>query len=200
MAQRPADVVHRLIRKHGYVRLRDVMAAGVHSEYLRRLTAAGELVQVARGLYTAPDFQPSEFHSLVLVSARARHGVICLLSALRVHRIGTQNPRRVWLAIESKAATPRITYPPVKIVRFSRAGLSFGVETRTLEGVTVRLTDATRTVVDCFKYRNKIGLDVALEALRAARRRKDWNADTVWAYATRLRVATVMQPYLEGLG
>jgi predicted transcriptional regulator of viral defense system len=175
------------------------MAAGVHPEYLRRLTAAGELIQVSRGLYTTPGFQPSEFHSLVLVSARAPHGVVCLLSALRVHEMGTQNPRQVWFAIESKAARPRLAYPPLRIVRFSRAALTYGIETRVIEGVKVRITDPIRTAVDCFKYRNKLGIEVALEALRAARRRKDWNADTVWTYATRLRVAKVMRPYLEGL-
>jgi predicted transcriptional regulator of viral defense system len=199
MPRAPADIVRELIQHRGYIRLRDAMEAGVHPEYVRRLTAAGELVQVARGLYTTPNFQPSEFHSLAIVSARARDGVVCLLSALRVHQIGTQNPRQIWFAIESKAARPRLTYPPLKIVRFSRAAMTFGIETRVIEGVTVRITDPARTVVDCFKYRNKIGLDVALEALRHLRRRKGWAPDTLWKYATSLRVANVIRPYLEGL-
>jgi predicted transcriptional regulator of viral defense system len=199
MARTPSDRVNGLIKQRGYFRLREAMRAGLHPEYLRRLTGAGELVHLARGLYTAPNFNPSEFHSLAIVSARTPKAIVCLLSALRVHDIGTQNPREVWIAVESKAARPRLEYPPLRVVRFSRSAMTLGVETRVIEGIKVQITDPARTVVDCFKYRNKIGLDVALEALRSLRRRKEWNADVFWKYATRLRVANVVRPYLEGL-
>lgn len=195
----PAQIIRKLARQKGLVRLRDAQARGIHPEYLRRLASRGELARVGRGLYALPDAEITEHHSLAEVAARVPQGVVCLLTALRVHDLGTQNPKSVWLAIDRKAALPRLKYPPLRIVRFSKPALTQGVEERRVEGVLVRLTTPARTVVDCFKYRNKIGLDVALEALRALRRRKDFTLDELWKYAALQRVARVMKPYLEAI-
>ena len=195
----PAQVIRKLVRQKGLVRVRDAQAHGVHPEYLRRLASRGELARVGRGLYALPDAEITELHSLAEVAVRFPRGVICLLTALRVHDLGTQNPKAIWLAIDRKAALPRLKYPPLRIVRFSKPALTQGIEERRVEGVLVRLTTPARTVVDCFKYRNKIGLDVALEALRALRRRKDFKVDELWKYATLQRVARVMKPYLEAI-
>lgn len=195
----PAQVIRKLAAQQGIVRLRDAQARGVHPEYLRRLASKGELARVGRGLYALPDAEITEHHSLAEVAARIPQGVVCLLTALRVHDLGTQNPKAVWLAIDRKAAVPRLKYPPLRIVRFSKPAMTQGVEERRVEGVLVRLTTPVRTVVDCFKYRNKIGLDIALEALRALRRRKEFKLDELWKYAALQRVARVMKPYLEAI-
>src|SRR5713101_3555593 len=191
-------VVRRVARK-GLVRLRDLQGSGVHPEDLRRLVARGELARIGRGLYAHPKAEVTELHSLAQVAARAPRGVVCLLTALSVHGLGTQLPRDVWLAIDRKAALPRFTYPPLRVVRFSIAARTRGVEQRRVEGVPILITTPARTVVDCFKYRNKIGLDVALEALREFHRRKEFSFDEIWKYATLQRVTRVMQPYLEAI-
>lgn len=195
----PAQIIRTLAREKGLVRLRDAQARGVHPEYLRRLASRGELMHVGRGLYALPQAEVTEHHSLAEVAARVPQGVVCLLTALRVHDLGTQNPKQVWLAIDRKAALPRLKYPPIRVVRFAKPAMTHGVQERRVEGVLVRLTTPSRTVVDCFKYRNKIGLDIALEALRALRRRKDFNFDELWKYAALQRVARVMKPYLESI-
>ena len=143
------QVIHRLARQKGLVRLRDAKARGIHPEYLRRLASKGELTRVGRGLYALPNAEITEHHSLAEVAARVPQGVVCLLTALRFHGLGSQNPKKVWLAIDRKAALPRLKYPPVRIVRFAKPALTQGIEERRLEGVLVRLTTPARTVVDC---------------------------------------------------
>jgi len=194
-----AQVIRKLAAQKGLVRLRDAKARGIHPEYLRRLASKGELAQVGRGVYALPNAEVTEHHSLAEVAVRVPRGVVCLLTALRVHSLGTQNPKAVWLAIDRKAALPRLMYPPIRVVRFPKAAMTEGVQERRIDGVAVRLTTPARTVVDCFKYRNKLGLDVALEALRAFRRRKDFKLDELWKYAALQRVARVMKPYLEAM-
>jgi predicted transcriptional regulator of viral defense system len=125
--------------------------------------------------------------------------VVCLLSALQFHGLTTQSPFEVWVAIANKARAPKMEYPPLRIVRFSGAALTEGVEKHRVDGVTVRVTSVAKTVADCFKYRNKIGLDVALEALREAWNAKRVSIDDLWHYAQVCRVANVMRPYLEAL-
>ena len=186
-----------LAERKGLIRVRDAQAIGVHPEYLRRLVVRGEMTRVGRGLYTLAGAPVTENHSLAQACARVPHAVVCLLTALRFHNLGTQNPADVWLAIDRKAALPRLDYPPLRIVRFGKAAMLQGVAEHRLEGVRVRVTTPPRTVVDCFKYRNKIGLDVALEALSSCRRRRDCKLDDVWRFATQQRVARVMRPYLE---
>ena len=165
---------------------------------LRRTVAAGEFMRVARGVYVRPDAPASAHRSLVEVAAVVPHGVVCLLSALRFHGIGTQSPHEVWVAIDMKAWKPRSELP-IHILRFSGAALTFGVDAQDIEGVRVRVTSVAKTVADCFKYRHKIGVDVAIEALRDVLGRKLASVDKIMAAAKVCRVANVMRPYLEAL-
>ena len=163
------------------------------------MTAAGRLLRVARGLYALPSYQGGEHGALVTVAMRAPSVLFCLLTALRIHDLTTQAPFEVWIAIGNKEHPPRLDYPKLRTVRFSDSALAAGVEARRVDGATLRVTSAAKTVADCFKFRNKIGLDVALEALREARRAKKASADDLWRYAKINRVANVMRPYLEAL-
>lgn len=189
----------KLARKKGIIRSADVMAAGLPREYLSRLAKSGELIQERYGLYHLPDYEPNEHQSLIEVSQRIRRGVICLLSALRFHHLTTQNPFEVWVAVENKSYLPKFDYPPVRVVYFSGAAFSFGVNQHDIGGVKVRIYNEAKTIVDCFKYRNKIGLDVALEALREGWRQKRFGIDEINEYAEICRVKNVMRPYLEAL-
>jgi len=157
------------------------------------------LQRLGRGLYGLSSRQTSEHTTLTEVARRVPKGVICLLSALRFHDLTTQAPHEVWIAIGGKAAMPRLGYPPLRIVRFSATALSDGVEEHLVDGVLIRVTGIAKTVADCFKYRNKIGLDVALEALRESWREKRMANEELWHYARLCRVANVMRPYLESL-
>ena len=191
--------VQSLVRRSGTVRSRDLVAAGATRSQLSRMVAAGDLVRVARGLYAIPGYQSSEHGALVAVAKRAPGVLFCLLTALRFHDLTTQAPFEVWIAIGNKAHPPRLDYPPLRTLRFSAASLSAGVETHRVDGTALRVTSVAKTVVDCFKFRNKIGLDVALEALREARRAKKASADELWRYARLNRVSNVMRPYLEAV-
>jgi len=154
---------------------------------------------VGRGLYALPDRSVSEHNTLAEVARKHPHAIVCLLSALRFHDLTTQSPFEVWLAIPNKARAPKMDYPPLRIVRFSGEALNVGVEDHVIDGVPVRVTSVARTVADCFKFRNKIGLDVALEALQEAWRAKRVSMNELWRYATLCRVTNVMRPYMESL-
>ena len=186
-------------KKHGMIRVRDAIGQGIHPENLRRLCKKGLLIKMARGIYIPADRDISANVGLAQVSKRVPHGVICLLSALQFHDIGTQSPFEVWIAIAPKAAEPQIDYPPVRIVRFSGNALSEGIEIHQIEGVHVKIYNKAKTIADCFKYRNKIGLDIALEALKDSRQRKLCTNDQLWEYAKVCRVSNVMKPYLEAM-
>jgi predicted transcriptional regulator of viral defense system len=164
--------------------------------YLHRLARQGVLDRVGRGLYRVAGTDVSEKRTLAEASKRVPHGVVCLLSALQFHKMTTQSPFEVWMAIDVKARRPVVAYPPLRIVRFSGAALEQGVLSQDVDGVPVRIYDPAKTVADCFKYRNKIGVDVALEALREYRRQRR-SMDELWRYAEVCRVTKVMQPYLE---
>lgn len=185
--------------EQGVFRPRDVEAMGVSRTRLERMTQAGELERVGRGLYVPTGTKVTEHHTLVEAAVRVPHGIVCLLSALRFHDIGTQSPHEVWLAIDVTAWKPVVDWPPIRLVRFSGPALTFGVESHKLEGVPVRITSREKTVADCFKYRNKIGLDVALEALREYLRSRKRSVDELVRAAKICRVSRVMQPYLEAL-
>lgn len=147
---------------------------------LTRLVRKGQLERVGRGLYALPDAQISEHTSLAQINRKCPHGIICLLSALRVHDLTTQSPHEVWLAISSKARPPKIAHPPLRIVRFSGQALSEGIDKHEFDGVQVPVTNIPKTVADCFKYRNRVGLDVALEALQEAHRSKRMKIDELF--------------------
>jgi predicted transcriptional regulator of viral defense system len=195
----PSETILNLARRLGVLRVRDLTSRGIHPEYLRRLCRQGLMVRTGRGLYMAADADISEHHTLAQATKLIPHGIICLLSALRFHEIGTQNPHEVWMALERTSAKPRIDYPALRIVRFSGRAQTEGVEEHLIEGVPVKVTVPARTVTDCFKYRNKIGLDVALEALKDCRASRRCEIDDLWRYAKLCRVANVMRPYLEAM-
>jgi len=186
-----------IARKAGMLRARELNKHGIPRVYLQRLEQQGLLVREARGLYAHPDAKVTENHSLAEASKRVSHGVICLLSALRFHGLTTQNPSEVWLALDWKARAPKNGKLPLRIVRMSGKAFTEGVEDHQIETVNVRVYKPAKTVADCFKYRNKIGLDVALEALREYRRKYRARMDELWYFANICRVSRVMQPYLE---
>jgi len=159
-----AEKILGLARRSGVVSAAEVRAAGTHHEYLRRLCAEGRLVKVARGLYALPEADVTEHHGLVVATKVVPKGVICLLSALRFHGIGTQSPHEVWIAVERGAARPQVGRPKMRIMRFSGRAFTEGIEEHTAEGVPVRIYVPAKTVADCFKYRNKIGLGPYMEA------------------------------------
>lgn len=191
--------IEKLLGRRRALRSREFVRAGLTRSELSRMVASGRLQRLARGLYAAPDYQPGEHQALVAVAKRAPRVVFCLLTALCFHDLTTQAPHEVWIAIGNKAHPPRLDYPPVRAVRYSAESLAAGVEKHKAEGTLIRVTSAAKTVADCFKFRNKVGLDVALEALRDARRSRKAQADELWRYAQLNRVANVMRPYLEAL-
>jgi len=193
------DKILDLVRKTGVLRPRDLDAYGIPRTYLSRLLTAGKLHRIGRGLYVLPDSSVSEYRSLAEACKRVPKGVVCLLSALRFHELTTQAPFEVWLAIAEKAWRPRLDYPPLRIVRFSSVALESGVEEHQIEGVTIPIFTPAKTVADCFKYRNKIGLDVAVEALRECWQSRCCTMDELWKYAKVCRVQNVMRPYLESI-
>ncbi|HLM66389.1 MAG TPA: type IV toxin-antitoxin system AbiEi family antitoxin domain-containing protein [Longimicrobium sp.] len=188
-----------LMRGRGAMRPRDLDAHGIPRYYLHLLHASGAVDRVGRGLYVRLGADVSEHHTLAEASTRVPHGVVCLLSALRFHGLTTQLPFQVWMAIEEKAWGTRATDPPLRIVRFSGAACTYGVEGHIIEGVAVRVYSPAKTVADCFKYRNKIGVDVAIEALRETLRHRRATLDELMRAAAACRMSRVMTPYVQAL-
>lgn len=186
-----------LARRLGVLRAADLKECGIPRVYLTRLVADGVLERSSRGVYVLAGAEITESHSLAEACRRVPHGVVCLLSALQFHGLTTQSPFEVWLAIDRKARLPKVDYPPLKVVRFSGPDLVTGVVAHTVEGVAVKVTDPARTVADCFAYRNTVGTDVALEALRDCLRQKRASPDDLYRAAKARRMANVMRPYLE---
>jgi predicted transcriptional regulator of viral defense system len=187
------------VGKHGIVRPRDIEAIGLPREYLVRLHRKGKLNRPSRGIYTLPGANVTERHSYAEVAKRVPEGAICLLSALAFHEMTTQSPASVWIALRKGARTPALVSPSLRIVRLSGASLTRGIEGHTIEGVQVRVYSAAKTVADCFKFRNKIGLDVAIEALKDCLRQKKANVSEIYRYAKVCRVSNVIRPYMEAL-
>jgi predicted transcriptional regulator of viral defense system len=188
-----------IVRRVGILRPRDLHSHGIPRVYLRMALDQGAIVRVGRGLYVPRGAKPTEHHSFAQASKRVPRGVVCLLSALRFHNFTTQSPFEVWLAIEEKSRLPRFENPPLRIVRFSGKALTYGVQEHRIEGVSVNIFSPAKTVADCFRYRHKIGLDVALEALRECIRERKATRDEIWKSGRICRVANVMRPYLESL-
>lgn len=186
-----------LARQKGIVRPGDLQSVGAARVVLTRLTASGQLEKIGRGLYRLPGAQPSEHETLTTVATRVPQAVFCLLTALQFHGLTTQLPRQVWVAMPRGSHVPKIDYPPVKMTQFTGQAYSEGIETFKRDQVELRVYGVAKTVADCFKHRNKIGLDVALEALRDARSKKKASANDLWHFAKICRVANVMRPYLE---
>ncbi|MEO7941015.1 MAG: type IV toxin-antitoxin system AbiEi family antitoxin domain-containing protein [Burkholderiaceae bacterium] len=192
--------VLELVAQKGLLRASDLNAIDAPRVVLTRLSAAGLLNRIGRGLYRLPDAQVSEFESLGTIATKVPQAVFCLLTALQFHELTTQLPRQVWIAMPRGSHPPRIDYPPLKMVQFTGAAYAAGVEEVERDGVKLRVYGVAKTVADCFKHRNKIGLDVALEALKDARSRNKASVDDIWRYAKVCRVANVMRPYLESIG
>ena len=198
--QSTKEIVLKLARQKGILRARDLVGQNLSRVTLSRLVSEGRLIQLSRGLYSLPDRVVTEQTNLAEVAIKYPNSVFCLLTALQIHGLTTQSPHQVWLAIDVKARLPRMDYPPLKVVRFSSEALEAGAESVRIDGVvSVLVTSIEKTIVDCFKYRNKIGHDIAIEALQEAWRSKRMSMDKIWEYATICRVSNVMRPYLESL-
>ena len=181
------------------MRLSDLKDRGVNPATLARLVEEGVLHRPSRGLYELVDADIEAAHSLAEVAKRVPKGVICLISALQFHEITLQLPRSVWTAIGSKDRKPAIHYPPIRVVRFGEKALTLGVETHGIDSVPVRIFDPAKSIVDCFRFRSTIGLDVALEALRMGWRSRKAKPDDIVRYAQQLRIWSVVRPYLESV-
>jgi predicted transcriptional regulator of viral defense system len=181
------------------LRLKDFVAEGIGPETLSRLVREEAVVRPARGLYQLPDAQVEAAHALAEAAVLVPKGVVCLISALQFHELTLQMPSAVWMAIERTAWRPRLDYPRIRFVRFTGPSLTEGVARHRIEGVDVPITNPARTIVDCFRYRGKVGLDVAMEGLREGLRRRRCTPDELWRYARQARVWSVMRPYVEAM-
>ncbi|MFO0291729.1 MAG: type IV toxin-antitoxin system AbiEi family antitoxin domain-containing protein [Rhodospirillales bacterium] len=188
-----------ILAEHGVLRLREIVDAGIAEETIARLVRRGEVIRLTRGLYQLADHKVAAAHSLVEATKQVPRGVICLLSALQYHGLTTQLPSRVWIAIDRNAWKPTVQHPPLRVLRFGGKALTVGVEIHTIEGIAVPIYGVAKTVVDCFRYRNKIGLDVALEALRESLRKRRCAPNELWRLAHELRILSIMKPYLEAM-
>src|ERR1700733_3990697 len=188
-----------LLKSRGMLRLKNFVAEGIGPETLARLVREEAVVRPARGLYQLPDARVEAAHSLAEAAVLVPKGVICLISALQYHELTLQMSAAVWMAIERTAWRPKIDFPGIRFVRFPGSDLTDGVVRHLIEGVDVPITSPARTIVDCFRYRGKIGLDVAMEGLREGLRRRRCTPDELWRYARKARAWSVMRPYVEAL-
>lgn len=192
--------VLELASQRGLLRASHLQELGIARVVLSRLTASGQLERVGRGVYRLPDAQGAEHESLATIAVKVPQAVFCLLTALQIHELTTQLPRQVWIAMPQGSHVPKMDYPPVKMVQFSGEAYAQGIEVVRADQVELRVYGVAKTIADCFKHRNKVGLDVAIEALREALAANKTNANDLWRFAKICRVANVMRPYLEALG
>ncbi len=186
-----------LLKVKGMLRLKDFIAESIGPETLARLVQEGQVVRPARGLYQLPDVSIDASHVLAEAAALVPKGIICLISALQFHRLTLQMPSSVWMAIERTAWKPNISYPSIRFVRFSGWAMTEGIERYPIQSCQVPITNPARTIVDCFRYRNKIGIDMAMEGLREGIQQHKCTPDQLWHYAKKARVWTIMRPYVE---
>jgi len=188
-----------LTEQEGVLRSRDLLPYDIPRVYLSRLVQKGLLRRVGHGLYIRTDAEPTEHHSLAEACKRVPHGIICLLSALQFHNLTTQLPYEVWMAISQTARLPNVSRPAMRFHRFSGSALTEGIEEHQIEGVQVMVYNPAKTIADCFKYRNKVGLDVAIEALKDCLHQRKATPSTLWNYAKICRMTNVMKPYMEAV-
>ena len=187
------------LKQGGILKTKEAIRVGIHPRTLYEMLNAGVLERLNRGLYRLADLPPLGNPDLVSVSLKVPHGVICLISALHYHDITTQIPHEIYLALERGTEPPRLDHPPIRIFWFTGRAFAEGVEMHKIDGIPIHIYSPEKTVVDCFKYRNKIGLDVAIEALRECWRNRRCTMDQLWYYAKICRVTNVMRPYLESI-
>ena len=189
----------KIVRRLGVVRPLDLKSQGIPRKRLYELARAGLVERRTRGIYVARNHGMTENHTFALVAKQVPHAVLCLLSALRFHDFTTQNPAEVWITLPDKARRPRLAYPRLRVTCSSGSALTEGIEVHQVEGVDVRVYSAAKTVADCFKFRNKIGLDVALEAMWDGWRSRKYTMDEVVRFGRICRVERVMEPYLQAM-
>ncbi len=199
MSTTSKDRALRLIEKMGLARPRELEAHGVSRAQLSRRVTKGLVLRQARGIYVAARHAPTAAHTLAQVAKRVPEAVFCLFTALRFHDLTTQSAAEVWIALPEKARRPRLHYPRLRVARFSGPALTEGVEEHRVEGVVIRVYSAAKTVADCFKYCNKLGIDVAVEALRDFSWKRRGGANELARFARICRVSRVMQPYLDAI-
>lgn len=195
-AQRAAKVIRN---QGGMIRMAEALRAGIHRNTLGAMVERGKLERIARGLYRLQSAPELNHPDLATVARKAPHGVLCLISALAYHELTTQIPHEIYVAIARDSRPPRLDYPPIRVFRFSGEAFTAGVREIRLDGTRVRIYDPEKTLADCFKYRNKLGMDTVLEALRTYRERRKVKVDALLGYARICRVETVMRPYLEAI-
>ena len=195
----PGTTALRAIERLGLARPKELEARGISRSHLARLVAQGLVVRQARGIYTAAGHEPTATHTLAQVAKRRPDAIFCLITALRFHALTTQTASEVWIALSEKARQPQLDSPRLRVARFSGLALTEGIEVHRVEGVPIRVYSAAKTVADCFKYRHKIGIDVAVEALRDFSRKHRSSANELARYARICRVSRVMQPYLDSI-
>jgi predicted transcriptional regulator of viral defense system len=194
-----SDLILDLAQRQRLLSAADVRAHGWSPQLLIKLQQSGRLRRITRGLYSLPDGPMTEHQSLIEVCRRVPKSVICLLSALQFHEIGTQLPFEVWIALPEATQTPVLDSPALRIARLRGAAYSEGIETLVEHGSTIRVYSLAKTITDCFKFRHKVGLDVALEALKDAWRQRKLDMNQITHFARINRVEKVMQPYLEAV-
>ena len=194
-----ADKLLHLAAKQPALSARELSAAGIPARTVSRMASSGQVRRVGRGLYTGADGSPSVHQSAIEVTRQAPKAVVCLLSALEIHGIGVQSPFEVWIALPAGTHAPKGTRFTLRVTRLSGAAFSEGIETVALDGAPVRVYSLAKTITDCFKLRSKVGLDVALEALREAWQQRKVTMDDLWRYAKVNRMTNVMRPYLEAM-
>jgi predicted transcriptional regulator of viral defense system len=199
MTQTNSQQVLQLVRERGLLRARDLVQSGFSPTHLQRLYEQGLLIRSGRGIYLPAEAELDANGTLAEVALRVPAGVVCLLSALQYHGLTTQLPHQVWIALPPRAHHPRLDYPPVRVIRLSGASLTEGIASHSIGGVEVRVYTPAKTVADCFKYRNKIGTEVALDALRDCWQKRTATMDELWKYARICRVANVIRPYMESI-
>lgn len=188
-----------LLRQKGVVRSSEFVKEGIPRVIIYRLLANQQLQKISRGVYCLPEEQFSEKESLLVISTRVPQAVFCLLTALQIHELTTQLPRKIWIAMPLNSRLPKIDYPPLKMVKYSGQAYSEGIEIRKDDGVEYRVYNVAKTIADCFKHRNKIGIDIALEALKEAFAKNKVTIDELWHYSKICRVSTIMQAYIEAI-
>ncbi len=193
------DQALKLLKARRVLRQKDFIAAGISPETLARMVRDEALERPARGMYQLRNSRIPASHVLAEATLLVPKGIVCLTSALQFHELTLQMPSAVWMAIERTAWKPKVDYPAIRFVRFSGSAMTDGVSKHRITSVEVAITEPARTVVDCFKYRNKIGIDIAMEGLREGLRRKSFKPDDLWRYARAARVWTVMRPYVEAM-